>query len=173
MKKILFLSVLLASLLASSCQKAGLTPEPTPSPAVSYLYAGDQGDNKFQLWIWIYEDESVPALIRSGMCRYVDGAFIDTDEERLDYRLTKEGFTLTDPVTGEIRYTATPLESSLGQDAGPGQSLSQAEAIPPYRIHIAWTHSPGPTWDHYAAEKAWQQEMDLCLQVFLGDDIVN
>lgn len=161
MKKILFLTILLASLFASSCQKGGLTPE--SFPAVRYLYAGGQGDNGFQLWIWIFEDESIPALVRSGMIRFIDGAYIDTDEERLDCRLTEEGFTLSDPATGAVRYTATFVEELPGMDWGPS----------PYRIHLSWTHSPGPTWDHYASDKGWQQELDLHLQLFEGDDIVN
>lgn len=152
MKKLLSLTILIASLLASSCQKEGLNPE--PFPPVRYLYAGGQGENGFQLWIWILEDESLPALVRSGMCRYLDGAYIDTDEERLDCRFTEEGFTLSDPATGEVRYTAANVEGS------------------PLLLHISWTHSPGPTWDHYASDKGWQQEMDLQLQVFEGDDIV-
>ena len=142
-------------LLACACQK-----EQTETfPPVRYLYAGNQGDNKFQMWIWIPEDETIPALVRSGMCRYLDNQFIDTDEEHLTCQLSEGGFTLSDPTTGRVLYTATNVEK---------------EGCPPgFIVHITWTHSPGATWDSYAEEKGWMREMNLQVQSDEGDDIVN
>ena len=133
--------------------------EPTEeSPAVKYLYAGHQEGNGFQLWIWIYEDESLPALVRSGRCRYLFNEFVETDEEHLTCRLTQDGFILSDPMTGEVRYTATNLE--------------KPDFPARYFVHITWTHSPGVTWDEYAEENGWQREIDLVRQIDEGDDIV-
>jgi len=127
-------------------------------PPVRYLYAGNQGDNKFQMWIWIPEDETLPALVRSGMCRYLDNQFIDTDEEHLACQLSEGGFTLSDPATGRVLYTATNVKK---------------EGCPPdFMVHITWVHSPGATWDSYAEEKGWMREMNLQVQSNEGDDII-
>lgn len=141
-------------LFACACQK-----EQTESvPPVRYLYAGSQGDNKFQMWIWVFEDETVPALVRSGMCRYLDNQYIDTDEEHLACQFSEGGFTLSDPVTGNVLYTATNVEM---EGCSPG-----------FIVSITWSHSPGATWDAYAKEKGWKQEMNLQMQICEGDDIV-
>ena len=154
MKKLtLFISAFLL-LSFGACQKQ--TTE--TFPPVRYLYAGSQGDNKFQLWIWVFEDETVPALVRSGMCRYLDNQFIDTDEEHLACQLSEGGFTLSDPATGRVLYTATNVEK---EGCSPG-----------FIVHIAWNHSPGATWDSYAEEKGWMREMNLQVQRDEGDDIV-
>lgn len=154
MKHSLFAAAILL-LLASACQKE----QRETFPPVRYLYAGDQGDNKFQMWIWIPEDETVPALVRSGMCRYLDDQFIDTDEEHLAFQLSEGGFTLSDPATGSVLYTATYVKK---------------EGCPPdFNVHITWAHSPGATWDAYAEEKGWRREMNLQVQRCEGDDIVN
>ena len=128
------------------------------SPAVKYLYAGHQENNGFQLWIWIYEDEAVPALVRSGRCRYLFNQFVETDEEHLTCRMTQDGFTLSEPTTGKVLYTATNIEIPYTNFG--------------YAVHITWAHSPGATWDASAEEKGWQREMDLSLQINEGDDIV-
>ena len=142
-------------LLACSCRK-----EQTETfPPVRYLYAGNQGENKFQMWIWIPEDETLPALVRSGMCRYLDNQFIDTDEEHLTCQFTEDGFSLSDPATGIILYTATNME----RDGCPQW----------FCVHISWAHSPGAAWDAYAEEKGWMQEMDLQVQICEGDDIIR
>ena len=139
---------------ASACQKEQ-TETFTP---VRYLYAGNQGENKFQMWIWIPEDETIPALVRSGMCRYLDNQFIDTDEEHLSYQFTKDGFTLSDPATGKVLYTATNVEM---EGSSPG-----------FIVHITWDHAPGAAWNAHAKEKGWQQEMNLQVQICEGDDII-
>ena len=128
------------------------------SPAVKYLYAGHQEDNGFKLWIWIYQDETLPALVRSGKCRYLFNQFVETDEEHLTCQLSEGGFTLSDPTTGRVLYTATNVEK---------------EGCPPgFIVHITWAHSPGATWDSYAEEKGWMREMNLQVQICEGDDIV-
>ena len=141
-------------LLACSCRK-----EQTETfPPVRYLYAGNQGENKFQMWIWIPEDETLPALVRSGMCRYLDNQFIDTDEEHLACQFTEDGFTLSDPATGRVLYTATNVEM---EGSSPG-----------FIVHITWDHAPGAAWNAHAKEKGWQQEMNLQVQICEGDDII-
>ena len=143
--------------VTSACQKQEKT-SPDAFPPVRYLYAGNQGENKFQMWIWIPEDETIPALVRSGMCRYLDDQFIDTDEERLSCQFTEDGFTLSDPATRKVLYTATNVEK---------------EAEPTgYRVHITWAHAPGAAWVAYAKEMGWLQEMTLQMQIFEGADIV-
>lgn len=141
-------------LFACACNK-----EQTETfPLVRYLYAGSQGENSFQMWIWLFEDETIPALVRSGMCRYLDNQHVDTDEERLTCHFTESGFTLADPGTGKVLYTATYVERE-GWPKG-------------HIVRISWNHSPGITWDTYAEEKGWQQEMNLQVQICEGDDIV-
>ena len=129
-------------------------------PPVKYLYGGEQEGNGFQMWIWIFEDESIPALVRSGKCRYLQNEFIDTDEERLICRITQGGFTLSDPTTGNVLYTAAYIQKPY---------LDLASHA--FHVQITWAHSPGATWDEYAEEMGWQREMDLSLQID-GDDIV-
>ena len=151
----LLISALLV--VASACQKQEKT-SPEPFPPVKYLYAGNQGENKFQLWIWIPDDETIPALVHSGMCRYLDDQLIDTDEEHLACQFTEDGFTLSDPATGSVLYTATNVEK---------------EAEPTgFRVHISWVHAPGAAWDTYAKEMGWLQEMTLQMQVCEGADII-
>ena len=128
------------------------------SPAVKYLYAGQQEGNGFKLWIWIYEDESIQALVRSGRCRYLINQLVETDEEHLICRWTPDGFTLSDPATGNVLYPAKNVEKQ-NYPAG-------------YFVHITWEHSPGITWDAYAEDRGWQREIDLCLQICEGDDII-
>lgn len=113
------------------------------------------------MWIWIFEDESIPALVRSGKCRYLQNEFIDTDEERLICRITQGGFTLSDPTTGNVLYTAAYIQKPY---------LDLASHA--FHVQITWAHSPGATWDEYAEEMGWQREMDLSLQIDEGDDIV-
>lgn len=110
------------------------------------------------MWIWLFEDETIPALVRSGMCRYIDNQHVDTDEERLACHFTESGFTLADPGTGKVLYTATYVERE-GWPKG-------------HIVRISWNHSPGITWDTYAEEKGWLQEMNLQVQICEGDDIV-
>ena len=150
-------SILLTVLLLclGACQKQA--PEPS-FPAVRYLYAGSQEGNGFQMWIWIHEDESIPALVHSGLCRYIDDKYVETDIEKLDCRFTDEGFTLSDPVTGEVLYTATNLDKP-GFPSG-------------YYVHVTWTHSPGATWDAFAEERGWQREITLWVQMDEGDDML-
>lgn len=143
--------------VASACQKQGKT-SPDAFPPVRYLYAGDQGENKFQMWIWIPEDKTVPALVRSGMCRYLDNQFIDTDEEHLTCQFTENGFTLSDPATRKVLYTATNVEME-GEPSG-------------FKVHITWAHSPGAAWDANAKEMGWLKEMTLHMQIFEGADII-
>lgn len=150
MKHFLIASVMLL-LSVCSCQKQQFPP-------VKYLYAGGQEDNQFQMWIWIFENEAEPALVRSGMCRYIDNQHVDTDEERLACHFTESGFTLADPGTGKVLYTATYVERE-GWPKG-------------HIVRISWNHSPGITWDTYAEEKGWLQEMNLQVQICEGDDIV-
>lgn len=149
MKHFLIASVMLL-LSVCSCQKQQFPP-------VQFLYAGKQEDNQFQMWIWIFEDEKQPALVRSGMCQYIDGQFVDTDEEHLAVQLTGNGFILSHPVTGNVLYTAT----IVGEEGNP----------PGHLVHISWNHSPGTTWDSYAEEKGWLREMTLEAQINEGDDI--
>lgn len=152
MKQSLIATVILL-LFACSCQK-----EQTETfPPVKYLYAGSQAGNQFQMWIWIFEDEKIPALVRSGMCRYLDDQFIDTDEERLPCQLSEGGFTLSDPVTGKVLYTATNVEKA-GFPSG-------------HHVSINWSHSSGPTWNAHAEEKGWLQTMSLQVQICEGDNI--
>ncbi len=157
MKPLTILRLFVATALlfgASACQK-----EQTETfPPVRYLYAGNQGENKFQMWIWIPEDETIPALVRSGMCRYLDDRFIDTDEEHLACQFTKDGFTLSDPATGSVLYRATNVE--------------REGCFPGYMVHITWNHAPGAAWNAHAKEKGWQQEMNLQVQICEGDDII-
>lgn len=153
MKRSLLAAVILL-LSVCACQKQG----GCYFPPVKYLYAGGQGDNQFQMWIWIYENEAEPALVRSGMCRYIDNQHVDTDEERLACHFTESGFTLADPGTGKVLYTATYVERE-GWPKG-------------HIVRISWNHSPGITWDTYAKEKGWLQEMNLQVQICEGDDIV-
>lgn len=141
----------------SACQKQEKT-SPDAFPPVRYLYAGNQGENKFQMWIWIPEDETIPALVRSGMCRYLDDQFIDTDEEHLSYQFTEDGFTLSDPATRKVLYTATHVKRE-GEPTG-------------FRVQITWDHAPGAAWEAYAKEMGWLQEMTLQMQIFEGADIV-
>lgn len=145
---LLMVGAVLMSMAFSSCKKI----EPDKNLLViKYLYAGDQKDNGFQMWIWLFEDQTKPAAVRSGMCRYVDGQWIDTDEEYLKCNYTDNGFTLCDPETGEVRYTATYV---------------QKESNPKfYYISVSWNHSPGPAWDANAEEKGWRREMELWIQV--------
>ena len=143
--------------LAGACQKQEKT-SPDSFPPVRYLYSGDQGENKFQMWIWTYEDETIPALVRSGMCRYLDDQFIDTDEEHLTCQFSEDGFTLSDPATGSVLYTATNVEME-GEPSG-------------FRVHMTWAHSPGTVWDAYAKEMGWLQEMTLFMHIFEGADII-
>lgn len=143
-------------LLAGACQKEK-TPE--ASEPVEYLYAGNQGDNQFQLWIWIYEDPTIPARVHSGICRYIDNHYVDTDIEHLSCRLTEDGFTLSDPGTGKDLYTATIVDK---------------DGLSPWHIvHVSWNHSPGAAWDTYAEEKGWKREMNLEVQICEGDDIID
>lgn len=150
-------SILLTALLFcfGACQKQA--PEAT-FPAVRYLYAGSQDGNGFQMWLWIHEDESIPVLVHSGLCRYIDGKYVETDIEKLDCRFTDEGFTLSDPVTGEVLYTATNLDKP-GFPSG-------------YYVHVTWAHSPGATWDALAEERGWQREITLWVQMDEGDDML-
>lgn len=110
------------------------------------------------MWIWLFEDETIPALVRSGMCRYLDNQYIDTDEEHLSCQFTEDGFTLSDPVTRKVLYTAENVEK---EGSSPG-----------FIVHITWDHSPGATWKAHAKEKGWLQEMNLQMQICEGDDIV-
>ena len=110
------------------------------------------------MWIWIPEDETIPALVRSGMCRYLDDRFIDTDEEHLACQFTEDGFTLSDPATGSVLYTATNVE--------------REGCFPGYMVHITWDHAPGTTWNALAKEKGWLQEMNLQVQICEGADII-
>ena len=157
MKPLTILNLFVAAsllLLASACQK-----EQTETfPPVRYLYAGNQGENKFQMWIWIPEDETIPALVRSGMCRYLDDRYIDTDEEHLACQFTEDGFTLSNPATGSVLYTATNVE--------------REGCFPGYMVHITWDHAPGTTWNALAKEKGWLQEMNLQVQICEGADII-
>ncbi len=141
--------------LASACQNTGNDTE--SYPAVSALYAGEQEDNGFQIWIWIYEDETIPALVHSGRCRYINDQFVETDIEHLMYKPTENGFTLSDPVSEDVLYTATYVEKH-------GYHLEDC-------IHLSWSHSPGSTWDALAQEGGWKQEMTLWHSYFEGDDI--
>jgi hypothetical protein len=150
-KLFLILSLLLASATLSSCRK---DDSAEVLPAVRFLYAGGQGDNTFQMWIWIYEDNDEPALVHSGKCRYLDDAYVETDIERLSYRQTPEGFTLSDLTTGEIRYTAVYRSSPY------------TDALDESRVRLSWSHSPGSTWDALAEELDWQRTIDLALQSF-------
>ena len=143
-------------LFAGSCVIQG--PTSTSSP-VRYVYAGGQDGNEFQLWIWIFEDEKTPALVRSGLCRYIDNQFVDTDIENLNCRFTENGFTLSDPVTGEVLYTAVNLDES-GFPAG-------------YFVRLTWTHSPGSTWNALSEEKGWRREMTLEQQQMKVCDLVQ
>ena len=118
-------------------------------PKVRCLYAGGQEGNEFQMWIWLFEDKSFPARVLSGVCRYVEGTWIDTDEEYLTCKYTDEGFTLCDD-SGHVLYTATYLQKG-NNELG-------------YYISISWTHSPGPAWDANAAAMGWQREMELWIQ---------
>lgn len=156
MKKLtLFVSAFLL-LCFGACEKQQM---PETFPPVRYLYGGNQKDNGFQMWVWIYEDEKIPALVLTGMCRYIDDAYVDTDEAHLTCRFTEDGFTLSDPITGEVMYTATNVDKA-GFPSG-------------YHVHVTWTRSPGATWDALAEEKGWQQEMSLQMQIFEGDDIID
>ena len=156
MKHSLFATAILL-LFACACQKEQKERTET-FPLVRYLYAGDQGENKFQMWIWLFEDETIPALVHSGMCRYLDNQYIDTDEEHLSYQFTKDGFTLSDPATGRVLYTATNVEM---EGSSPG-----------FIVHITWDHSPGATWNAHAEEKGWLKEMNLQVLICEGDDII-
>jgi hypothetical protein len=151
-KLFLILSLLLATATLSSCQKDDPGKE---VPEVRSLYAGGQQDNTFQVWIWIYEDNDEPALVHSGKCCYLDDGYVDTDIERLSYRQTPEGFTLSDLTTGEIRYTAVYQPSPY------------SGVLDKSLIRLSWSHSPGSTWDTFAEELGWQRTIDLSLQSFL------
>jgi hypothetical protein len=154
MMKHRLIATALLLLCAGACQK-----EQTETfPAVRDLYAGSQGENTFQMWIWLFEDETLPALVRSGMCRYLDNQYIDTDEEHLSCQFTEDGFTLSDPATGRVLYTATNVEMD-GSSSG-------------IIVHITWDHSPGATWNAHAKEKGWLQEMNLQVQICEGADII-
>ena len=146
-------------LFACSCDKEATREKPEASAPIRYLYAGGQGDNRFQMWIWIYEDETMPARVHSGMCRFIDNQYVDTDVEHLACQFSENGFTLSDPATGKVLYTATNVEK---QGFSPG-----------YHVNITWNHSPGDTWDAYAEEKGWLREMNLAVQICEGDDIVD
>lgn len=160
MRRIILLLVALAAIFALySCGNRCLEKTDPRADAVRYLLAGSQEDNGFMLWIWIYEDEKLPARVHSGLCRYVDGKDVDTDIEFLDCRLTEEGFTLCDPQTGAVRYTAVSLDDKVGEPAF-------------YHIRLSWSHEPGAAWAQYAQERGWQQEMEIHLCLFEGDDIV-
>lgn len=149
------ITTLLTTCLLFSCSSSdSFNPDkiyPDGFPSVRYLYGGGQENNGFQMWIWIYEDPNIPALVRSGKCRYIGNTFIDTDEERLTCRFTDTGFTLSDVTTGQVLYTATNVPV-------------QYEPQHAY-ITITWSHSPGETWEKYAAELGWQREMKLCIQL--------
>ena len=147
---LLFVGALICSLALSSCLKSYGTRDVYPK--VRTLYAGTQGDNGFQLWIWIYEEDTWPARVLSGFCRYVDGYMEDTDEELLTYKATDNGFTLCNRSTGEVLYTATYIQKNLYDQESK------------YYISISWTHSPGQAWDEYAEENGWEREMELCVQ---------
>ena len=154
MKRSLFVTAILL-LFACACQKEQKTET---FPPVRYLYAGSQGENKFQMWIWIFEDETIPAQVHSGMCRFLDGRNVDTDEEHLSCQFTADGFTLSDPTTGRVLYTARNMEM---EGYSPGEL-----------VQITWDHSPGSTWNAYAKERGWLQEMNLQVQICEGDDIL-
>lgn len=161
MKRIfLLLAALVAISVLYSCGNRGPEKTDPGAAAVRYLLAGSQEDNGFQVWIWIYEDEKLPAQIHSGLCRYVDGQYIDTDIEFLDCRLSEDGFTLSDPQTGTVRYTAVNLDDKVGEPAF-------------YHMRLSWSHEPGATWTRYAHERGWKQEMEIHLVIFEGDDIVR
>ena len=68
-KPTLFVSAFLL-LCSGACEKQ----MPETFPPVRYLYGGNQEDNGFQMCGWIYEDEKIPALVLTGMCRYIDNA---------------------------------------------------------------------------------------------------
>ena len=133
-------------LIATACQEQVEKRNVSHSPI--QLYGGGQGDNGFMMWIWIYEDHTIPAVVRSGLVRYIKGEYIDTDEEKLIYRPTENGFTLSDTTTGNVLYTATSSMDEYGN-----------------AIHVTWEHSPGTTWDSLAKEKGWQREVTLHLQI--------
>ena len=161
MKRIfLLLAALVAISVLYSCGNRGPEKTDPGAAAVRYLLAGSQEDNGFQVWIWIYEDEKLPARVMSGQCRYVDGQNIDTDFESLDCQFSEDGFTLSDPQTGAARYTAVSLDDKVGEAAL-------------YHMRLSWSHAPGATWPRYAQERGWQQEMEIHLVVFEGDDIVR
>ena len=157
MKRILSFVVILALAMVVACSKSNSTNTNEPQPEVQYLLGGEQESNGFHLWIWIYKDETEPACVRSGAVRFVDGTYVDTDEEYLSCLFTEDGFVLSDIKTGEARYEA--------QRKGAEEN---------HTYHISWSHSPGATWDTYAETKGWQREMNISLQSLDGlDDIIK
>ena len=162
MKKLILLVSALLLLSFGACQKQ--TPE--TFPAVRYLYGGHQDNNGFQMWIWLFEDETVPARVHSGMCRYIDDNYVDTDVEFLTCHYTQDGFTLSDQETGKVLYTATNVPSENYVNA-------EMDGAPSYHVHVTWTHSPGAAWDALAEKKGWQREITLSFQMNEGDDIIG
>lgn len=144
---LLLIGAILSMMVLPSCLKNDIPRDVYPK--VRCIYAGEQEDNEFQLWIWLFEDQSWPARVVSGVCRYVGGTWIDTDEEYLTCKYTDDGFTLCND-SGQVLYTATYIQKGINELG--------------YYISITWTHSPGPAWDANATARGWQREMELWKQ---------
>lgn len=107
---------------------------------IDYFWNGVQEENGFMMHVVFFNDKSAPVRVLSG-----GGHDYDTDEEYLTVSYTEDGFSLCDPKTKQILYTAIYVDS-----------IGYSE-----NIYIRWTHSPGTAWKTYAETNGWKREMRL------------
>ena len=164
-KKLLFLSIFVSVLCLFSCNRVEPVvieepvkeedPEPEETEPTSWLYVlGGEQENGFKLWIFIRQTEEetlVRVISGTGAINkdpFITDGFDGCDFEILTYNDFENGFTLSDPDTGEVRYTVNLLLDN---------------PLDPIFIYYraTWTHSPGTVWDENAQEKGWQSKMNL------------
>ena len=168
-KKLLFLSIFVSVLCLFSCNRVEPVvieepvkeedPEPEETKPASWYYVlGGQQENGFKLWIFIRQtEEETLARVISGTGAINKDPFITDDFDGCDFEIltyndNENGFTLSDPDTGEVCYTVHTLFDN---------------PFEPNFIYyrVSWTHSPGAIWDENAQEKGWQNEMNLYSQI--------
>jgi len=146
-RKTLSIICLLLPVLCS-CSQSNTEPE---TPACLAVYGGEQEGNDFQLWVWLYEDNT--AKVVSGTPQWNEEAksWVNCDLESLTYVLTETGLNLIE--SNRTLYQGICLDEEWDK-----RTL-------PINLQLTWEHSPGIVWDTNAGAGKWLSSMCVTMSV--------